>query len=217
MEINKSQFLLLFSLAAVIHLGTMQFVYTKGTTFYECDKKTEDGIKCECDEIWDIIHSNFNEYSEYNYTKNWYMIVFLLPLIYNIQRINNDFIKEFTLKFLVIVLLRSLTIMTTILPKNTNVQAQADENGKLSLFNQTVGGACYDKMFSGHFAFGLLLTLLMFKYGILATTTLNIFVFVFINAIHLFILGVTRSHFTMDMVVSLYVTLFVYNLNIKLV
>ena len=71
-------------------------------------------------------------------------------------------------------------------------------------------------MFSGHFAFGLLLTLLLFKYNILENNWFNMILFVCINAIHLFILSVTRSHYTMDMIVSLYVTLFVFNLNINI-
>ena len=97
------------------------------------------------------------------------------------------------------------------------IHFKTDKNGNLSLFNKTIGGGGYDKMFSGHFAFGLLISLLLFKYNIVKSSNLNIFIFVFLNILHFVILGITRSHYTMDMIVSLYVTLFVYNLNIQII
>lgn len=214
MEISNSTFAILVTAIAIVHLKAMEFVYKTGTAFYTLPNK-----KCkDVDEVWDILHMNFKNYSEYNYTKNWYMLLFILPLVHKLvlSNISNEFFKEFVLKFLIIIFLRSLTIIATILPKNTAVEVVPDEYGNLSLFDKTIGGGCYDKMFSGHFAFGLLLTLLMFKHNIVETNTMNIVFFSILNIIHLFILGVTRSHYTMDMIVSLYVTLFVYNLDIKL-
>jgi hypothetical protein len=215
MDITHSTFAILVTVIVMVHLKAMEFVYRTGTDFY-----TLPNNKCKnTDEVWDIIHMNFKNYSQYNYTKNWYMVLFAVPLIHKLvtDNIKSDFFKEFILKFLIIIFLRSLTIMATILPKNTPVEVIPDEYGNLSLFDKTIGGGCYDKMFSGHFAFGLLLTLLMFKYEIIETNALNIGLFSFLNILHLFILGVTRSHYTMDMIVSLYVTLFVYNLDINLI
>lgn len=215
MEINHSTFAILVTAIVIVHLKAMEFVYRTGTAFYTLpDNKCKD-----TDEVWDILHMNFNNYSQYNYTKNWYMVLFAVPLIHKLvtDNIKSDFFKEFILKFLIIIFLRSLTIMATILPKNTPVEVIPDEYGNLSLFDKTIGGGCYDKMFSGHFAFGLLLTLLMFKHQIIETNALNIGLFSLLNILHLFILGVTRSHYTMDMIVSLYVTLFVYNLDINLI
>lgn len=213
MEINNSIFAILIIIIIISHLKAMEFVYKTGTSFYgasisDCKNK---------DEVWDILHSNFNNYSDYNYTKNWYMVLFVIPIIYKYinDSISNKFIKEFILKFMLLIFLRSATIIATILPKNTPVEVIPDEYGNLSLFDKTIGGGCYDKMFSGHFAFGLLLTLLMFKHSIIESSKFNIILFIIINVLHLFILGVTRSHYTMDMIVSLYVTLFVYNLDIN--
>jgi hypothetical protein len=212
MEISNTTFAILVTIIAVTHLKAMEFVYKTGTAYY--------GTTCtKVDEVWDILHSNFKDYSKYNYTKNWYMVLFVVPIIYKYinDSIPNKFLKEFILKFLIIIFLRSVTIIATILPKNTPVEVIPDEYGNLSLFDKTIGGGCYDKMFSGHFAFGLLLTLLMFKHNIIQTNKLNIILFTIINILHLFILGVTRSHYTMDMIVSLYVTLFVYNLDLNLI
>lgn len=215
MDISHTTFAILVTGIALFHLKAMEFVYRTGTAFY-----TLPNNKCkDTDEVWDIIHMNFTNYSQYNYTKNWYMVLFAIPLIHKffVSNISNEFFKEFILKFLIIIFLRSATIIATILPKNTAVEVIPDEYGNLSLFDKTIGGGCYDKMFSGHFAFGLLLTLLMFKHGIVETNKLNMIFFSILNILHLFILGVTRSHYTMDMIVSLYVTLFVYNLDINLI
>lgn len=211
MGIDQSTFAIIVTIIILTHLKAMEFVYRTGTAFYGGNEK------CKKDDVWDILHANFKNYSKYNYTKNFYMIVFFIPLIYNIFKVSDKLVKEFLLKFLIIIFLRSITIMSTILPKNTSVEVKPDKYGNLSLFDKTIGGGCYDKMFSGHFAFGLLLTLLMFKYNIVENNILNILLFILLNAVHLFILGVTRSHYTMDMIVSLYVTLFVYNLDINLI
>lgn len=211
MGIDQSTFAIIVTIIILTHLKAMEFVYRTGTAFYGGNEK------CKKDDVWDILHANFKNYSKYNYTKNFYMIVFFIPLIYNIFKVSDKLVKEFLLKFLIIIFLRSITIISTILPKNTSVEVKPDKYGNLSLFDKTIGGGCYDKMFSGHFAFGLLLTLLMFKYNIVENNILNILLFILLNAVHLFILGVTRSHYTMDMIVSLYVTLFVYNLDINLI
>lgn len=193
----------------------MEFVYKKGSKYYNlmrCNKKNKNYL-----DVWDIIHNNFKDYSKLSYAKNWYTILFLVPIIMNNNYISIQFINEFILKFCIIVFLRSLTIIVTILPKNTsNVICKPKKYEKLTLFDKMVSGGCYDKMFSGHFAFGLLLSLLIFKYNIVNVNILNVISFILINVFHLMILSVTRSHYTMDMIVSLYVTLFVYNLNVIL-
>lgn len=194
----------------------MEFVYKKGSKYYNKIKLKKNNNHLD---VWDIIHNNFKDYSKLSYAKNWYTILFLVPIIMNMNYVSIQFIKEFVLKFCIIVFLRSLTIIVTILPKNTsNVNTSKPKKyGKLTLFDKMVSGGCYDKMFSGHFAFGLLLSLLIFKYNIVSVNILNVISFVLINIFHLMILSVTRSHYTMDMIVSLYVTLFVYNLNVKLI
>lgn len=212
MIINKTIFFLVSIFILIVHLRAMDFAYKTGLVYYNSEQPKKK------DKVWDIIQQNSNDYSVYNYTKNLYLIVFLFPLFVNYNIVlQSGFLKEFISKFLIIVFLRSLTIISTILPKNSSVQVKTDKNGNLSLFNKTIGGGGYDKMFSGHFAFGLLISLLLFKYNIVKSSNLNIFIFVFLNILHFVILGITRSHYTMDMIVSLYVTLFVYNLNIQII
>jgi hypothetical protein len=221
MEISNATFSIIVTFIVICHIKAMEFVYKKGSKYYNKNLVNNKKNKKYLD-VWDIIHNNFKDYSNLSYAKNWYTVLFLVPIIMNMNYVSIEFIKEFVLKFCIIVFLRSLTIIVTILPKNTSTQPEKKlrlkpkKYEKLSLFDKMVSGGCYDKMFSGHFAFGVLLTLLIFKYNIVSMNILNVISFVLINMFHLMILSITRSHYTMDMIVSLYVTLFVYNLNVIL-
>lgn len=202
---NNFQFALLCIVIIVIHLKSTEFVYNTGSNFY----------KCKDYEIWDIIHSKFDiSYSKYNYTKNWYLLLFLIPIILNIKNISTSFIYEFVIKFLILIFLRSLTITTTILPKNTHVEVKPNKYVNLSLFDKTIGGGCYDKIYSGHAAFGLLLTLLLFKYNFLESNTFNIILFALINLLHFFIIIVTRAHYTVDVIIAVFMTLWINDIKI---
>ncbi len=65
-------------------------------------------------------------------------------------------------------------------------------------------------MFSGHFAFGLFTTLILFNNNIIDSIPRNKLLFLLFNAIHFIIIGMTRSHYTIDIVVSVFITLFVF-------
>ena len=122
-----------------------------------------------------------------------------------LSKLNNNMINEFILGFFLIILIRSLMIICTILPRQNNCKVT-----KLKIFNKTIGGTCYDKMFSGHFAFGLFTTLFVFRNNILEPNFSNKILFLIINSIHFLIIGITRSHYTIDIVVSIFITTFVF-------
>lgn len=201
----------LATITILIHLVSMQHTYTSGTNFYE----NELGHKeINCNQIYDIIQNNTPDYSMYNYDKNWYLLVFIIPIILNYSVIPYTFYNEFLYKFLIIILIRALVIPLTILPKNCKCQIITDSNGQLDLFNKTIGGGCYDKLLSGHIAFSLLLTLLLIKYNILQGT-FGISYAIITNLLHVFILTITRSHYTIDIVVGIFTTLLVNGFNIN--
>ena len=189
------QLIIFIIITIICHLNAMRFAWTKGKMHYK-DKLSH---------VYDIIHSNFPDYSKYNYTKNWYLLVFIIPLILNISNITTKFTDEYSFGYCMIILIRSLMIICTILPRQNNCKVN-----KLTLFNKTIGGTCYDKMFSGHFAFGYFTTLMLFKYNFISNTNTNKILFTFFNILHFFIIGVTRSHYTIDIVVSIFITMFVY-------
>lgn len=183
-------------LTILLHFVTTHFVWTTGTKYYIQSPRDKP--------IYDIVHFNTTDYSQYNYTKNWFMILFLLPIFVNFDKVSKNFLYELVLKFCIIVIIRSITMFSTILPRQNGCEVK-----QLGLFNMTIGGTCYDKMFSGHFALGFLITLMLFKYGILKQNARNIGLFGLINIAHAIILTITRSHYTMDVIVAFFITFFV--------
>jgi len=103
-----------------------------------------------------------------------------------------------------IFLIRAITIHLTLLPSVENCHIPS------VIYSKFFGG-CYDKIFSGHFAIVFLITLLL-----LEKSYISLYALTLINFLHgLFIIAV-RNHYTIDIVVSFFVTLCVYLLFHKL-
>lgn len=100
-----------------------------------------------------------------------------------------------------IFVIRSITIRLTVLPKSNNCET----NNYINL------GTCYEQIFSGHFSSGLLATMLYYKYNLINLPMLYI-----LNIINGSIILLTRHHYTIDIVVAIFVTLFVYQNDISL-
>lgn len=201
------EIILVLIIISLVHLNAMGFVYRTGTLFY---KKSKTNLN-----IYDIIHSQFSDFSCYNYTKNYYLLLFIFPLL-NFNKISYAFLYEFFIKFMIIIFFRAITICCTILPRNSKFKVKINKNTDFwtMIFHRTIGGGCFDKIYSGHLAFGLLLTLLFFKYNFLESSIFNITLFALINIIHFFILAITRSHYTVDMVIAIFMTLWVHGVRI---
>jgi hypothetical protein len=112
------------------------------------------------------------------------------------------FIPGIYLPFLYLIipiwLIRFITASVTVLPKTLNC------NIKSNVYS-TIFGGCYDKIFSGHFAIIFAITLLLLEKSYISLLTTIV-----INFLHgLFIIAV-RNHYTIDVIVSFFVTLCVY-------
>ena len=139
--------------------------------------------------VYDIGHKYLPNLSKYEYISNYYMLCFIvivmcLPIC-----------KEFIGFIIPILLLRLIIINLTILPKHKDCVIDIKK----------VFGGCYDKIFSGHFATIFLITLLLWKYRYISIVLVYI-----INIISALLILVTRSHYTIDIVVAFFITLFVY-------
>jgi hypothetical protein len=123
---------------------------------------------------------------------------------------------EFIVKFMILILLRAFTIISTILPRNSKIKVKLNKKTDFwsLLYHRTIGGGGYDKIYSGHAAFGLLLTLLLFKYNFLESNVFNIMLYTLLNIIHFMIIGITRSHYTVDIIVAIFMTLWVHGVRI---
>jgi hypothetical protein len=167
------------------------WTYHLGKKFYASPKHHE---------VFDLFHSvtpDLQELKKYN-------DVIALTLIGSLIFFP-ALITEALDKILLVMLLRSITILSTILPK---YKEREDHEFKWVSF---LTGHEYDKIFSGHTAVVLLITLIMYREVIISLPLL-----VFINGLNITLILVTRSHYSVDIVVACMITYFVHNGNYTL-
>jgi hypothetical protein len=97
-------------------------------------------------------------------------------------------------------MIRWITTLVTILPK----YKKCDD----SKFTMSLGlfGHCYDKIFSGHFAVSVLLSCIVYSKGIIS----NLWIIIIYNFLVAFLIIATRAHYTIDIIVSIFVVFVVY-------
>ena len=147
--------------------------------------------------VFDILHEitpDLHDHKPYN-------DIILIATILSFFFVPNShlIIKEFTGKFLLIMFVRALTIISTILPKHDKCPSELK-------WYHYLKGQCYDKVFSGHTAFVLLATLIYLREGILSFP-----VFLAINVANWASIILTRSHYTIDIILAIVITLLVYD------
>lgn len=150
-------------------------------------------------ELFDIFHKILPDLHNYEDIVN-YILVIALASLYFIG--TNALITEYISKLIIILLIRAFTIVSTILPKHNKCEE------KLSFRSFFIGG-CYDKIFSGHTAAILLLTLLYFREHIINMPSL-----IGINLLNIFFILSTRGHYTVDVLLAIFVTSTIYNVNV---
>jgi hypothetical protein len=149
--------------------------------------------------IHDLLHEVLPEIHDYHYIIDIIALVAVIPaFIY----FNHTLSVEFLTKFLIIMLIRAFTIISTVLPK----YERCDETFTFRSF--CVGG-CYDKIFSGHTSFILLLTLFYLRENIIKLP-----VFYGINILNMLAIIATRSHYTIDVLIAIFVTFTIFNIKI---
>jgi hypothetical protein len=139
--------------------------------------------------VYDVGHKYLPDFSHYEYVSNYYMVFFIVTVICL------PIYKEFIGFMITILSLRLIIIHLTILPKNKYCDIDT----------QKIFGGCYDKIFSGHFSTIFLISLLLWKHKYISFLLLFV-----INIISVVLILITRSHYTIDIVVAFFITLFVY-------
>jgi hypothetical protein len=173
---------------AIIFLSNI-YTHKLGKWFYEHNDSQG--------KVFDILHEitpDLHDHKPYN-------DIILVATIVSFLFVPNslEIIKEFTGKFLLIMFVRALTIISTILPKHEKCPSELK-------WYHYLKGQCYDKVFSGHTAFVLLATLIYLREGILSFP-----VFMAINVANWASIILTRSHYTVDIILAIVITLLVYD------
>ena len=156
-------------------------------------------------EVYDVLHKMLPNYDQKDWLTDYMALIAFIPLILNI---NQEFILEFIGFIIVVYLIRDVIINLTILPKHMNCSIRKE---KMTNYEYFIGG-CYDKIFSGHFSLTMMLTLMYYTYGYVT----NIPLLVGWNLINGLIIISTRSHYTIDVVMALFVCLTVFTNDIKI-
>ena len=102
--------------------------------------------------------------------------------------------------WIIIIAIRAIATTLTILPKDKSC-----DDSKFTLKNFVLG-QCYDKIFSGHFATTLLFALMLWK-----TQGTSPWILGPALVGHAWLILATRSHYTIDVFVSIFVVLAVIN------
>ena len=147
--------------------------------------------------VYDILHENLPDEHKWEWLTNLIIVVSLIPLLWNF---NMKFITEYIGLMLTVFILRDITINLTILPKHERCEL----NDGISTH---IVGSCYDKIFSAHFATVFILSLLYYSYKYVT----NVPLLVLWNIVNALIIILTRSHYTIDVVVSVLVCYLVYD------
>jgi hypothetical protein len=170
-------------LLAIIMMGSY-IVDEIGVYFYETQKTQN--------KIFDIVHELAPDLHTYEDWVN--LIPALLLLGFFIVPNGFSLAKEFVAKILFIWFLRALTLVTTVLPKHEKCRRRWT-------WKNCFKGQCYDKVFSGHTSFVFLASLLFYREGFLSWPAL-----IGIVALEICIILLTRSHYTIDVVIALLIT-----------
>lgn len=184
----------------IFYLITNKLCQNIGETFYK-NRIQKNKITPK---IYDIAHKFLPDYSNTLLKPLGDFYVIFLTLIPFLFVGNSIAFTEFLSFYLVVILIRCITINLTILPKNKNCENTCSKS-------EIING-CFDKIFSGHFATLFLATLVFYKYNIIK----NIPILSIINIVNALIILTTRSHYTIDIIVSIVITLLVFTNNLKI-
>jgi hypothetical protein len=185
MAFTVSMITLSIALLVIIAISTKITNYL-GEDFYKGTSTHED--------IYDIIHTNTPDLHAYEYVVD--IIPFLLILSFFFIPIG--LFKEFAGKFLLLMLIRAVTTVSTILPRHGECKLE-------STWYSFLRGQCYEKIFSGHMTFTLLASLIYLREKMISPIQFwatNMFEFLAIT--------MTRAHYTVDLIVAIVITYLVY-------
>jgi hypothetical protein len=185
-------YILYIGIYYIIHTYFDKVVQNTGHSYYN--------DTCQ-ETVHDFFHEILPDWSEDEWITNIIVLLSIIPMFFT----NSSFQLHFISMLIVVYLIRDITINLTILPKHKNCI-------KHNKWYQHITGGCYDKIFSGHFSLTYLLTLFYYSYGIIT----NIPLLVSWNIVNAFTILLTRSHYTIDIVMAFFVCSFIFSNNITI-
>lgn len=187
---NCSVLILLYFIVFGLNKFNLYHLEKKSERFYQ----TKENYK----KVQDIFHSILPHFEHFEYASD----VLTLLVIGYLAIMNFHLLYHLGGLIFTLVLLRQFIIPITILPKN-NLCSISDT----SMFR----GGCYDKIFSAHFGITFLTTLILFDNGFI-----NNMVAILINLVNGMFILLSRNHYTIDIIVSIFVVIIIYQNNLNI-
>lgn len=184
---------IVFLIFLIVNQTVLNYLDNKAENYYE----TRKSLGKTNPKVYDIGHRFLPDWHENKYYHHIITASLLLPLFSN-----SSLLTEFLSYSIVILTIRMIINLVTILPKHK----------RCCVGNSFIVGGCYDKIFSGHFSTVFLATILYQKYGMINWNTV-----IAMNLLNAFGILTSRSHYTVDLLVAFFVTLFVYQNNIRVI
>lgn len=157
--------------------------------------------------VYDIAHRYLPNFHKHVWISHCYVLSALVPLLFH------EFaFQEFIEYAIVLFFIRDITTFVTILPKYKHDEGPNQSNTFRSALASSTFSGVYGKIFSGHFTIVLLATLIYYKYKIVNDVNI-LFILNIINAL---LILITRHHYTIDLIVAMFVTSCVWTNKIKL-
>lgn len=182
--------LLLYFAVILLNKYNLVNLESKSEKFYQ---KKENHTK-----VQDIFHNIFPHFQHFEYASD-----ILIILVFSYLAIMNfGLVYQLGGFVFTLLLLRQFIIQITVLPKNETCDVK-----DTSMFR----GGCYDKIFSAHFGIAMLTSLILFDNGLI-----NKFVAIFINLLNALFILLSRNHYTIDIIVSIFVVIIIYQNNLNI-
>jgi len=184
----------------IIHLFCYKSAQKTGNKYYN-NKNKDNNKDNDKNKIHDFFHELLPDWSDKEWLINLVGLQHVLPFVF----LNTSTQLRFASMLILILFIRDITINLTILPKHKKCKHK-------HTWYETINGGCYDKIFSGHFTVIYLLSLFYYTSGIITSIPL----LVTMNILYAFMIIITRSHYTIDIVMAFFVSSFIFTNNIYL-
>ena len=182
--------ILLYFVVFGINKLNLYHLETKSERFYQ---KKENYKK-----VQDIFHDILPHIEHFEYASD---IITVSVIIY-LAIMNFDLLYHLGGLVFTLTILRQFIIQMTILPKNTVCDIKD---------TSMIRGGCYDKIFSGHFGITFLTTLVLLENGLVTN-----FIAILINLVNGMFILLSRNHYTIDIIVSIFVVIIIYQNNLNI-
>lgn len=191
MKISSCSILiLLYFVVFGINKLNLYHLETKSERFYQ---KKENYKK-----VQDIFHDILPHIEHFEYASD---IITVSVIIY-LAIMNLDLLYHLGGLVFTLTILRQFIIQMTILPKNTVCDIKD---------TSMIRGGSYDKIFSGHFGITFLTTLILLENGLVTN-----FIAILINLVNGMFILLSRNHYTIDIIVSIFVVIIIYQNNLNI-